>query len=377
MRCRLILGLSFLLLPHPGQAAQSVTIAQLDQVLSADRHLSDERVYSQLAGFTLSERVTAEQLAVWQATFPGPHTQQILLLLADQSAFWPLPASDLSDPPPGSSADAKILEAALDYANRTSHNLPNLLAVRRTLHFQTSFETLATLARAAALNASATGFVGQNALPRYFTGQSHSPVTYRDGEEILANQAAARGTAGLTTSGEFGPFLTTVLGDAVQSSVTLGYWQKSGDNRLAVFRYQVPAEKSHYLVEVHDGSVTQTHPAYHGEIAVDPGTGSVLRISLVSKPEKPSEPTVGIFVEYGPVILGDRAYLVPLHAAALTRCPIHAGFNTVMPVQSYLNDVVFSQYHLFRADARIVTDGDAQPSHDNAPAGTAATPQLR
>ncbi len=267
MRSRLIPVLTLSLLAPLAQAAQRVTVAQMEQILSADGGLSDDVMPSQLAGFALTERVTAERLAAWQARFPGTHTRNMLLILADGSAFYSLPASDVSpDPPPDASAQKKIFDSAVEYANRTIHNLPNLLAVRQTLHFQTaeaSLDAVMEQARDAAVSAhqdaatSTDELVGLDLLPLSFTVQVSAPVTYRDGREALNGETAAAGNLGFTTSGEFGPILAIVLGDAEQGSLTWGYWQRRQETQLAVFRYQVPAEKSHYVVDV---GVTQMRP---------------------------------------------------------------------------------------------------------------------
>ena len=214
-----------------------------------------------------------------------------------------------------------------------------------------------------------------NYLPLHFTEKSSAIVTYRDGREVPASHGTAHRYLGLTTEGEFGPILTVVLGDAMHSSIVWGYWQQNGDTRLAVFRYQVPAEKSHYLVEYRESGLVRSYPAYHGEIAVDPATGSIFRISVVSEPVMPFEPVAsGILVEYSSVILGDRAYIVPLHGVALSKVPVLPGPETpptaVTPMQIRLNDVAFTRYRLFRAETRILSTEESQRLRNNPPAST-------
>lgn len=88
MRSRLISLFLFVLAPL-AHAAQPVTVDQLEKILSSDHRVSDARLASHLAGLTITERVTAERLAAWQAQFPGIRTKQMLRLLADESAFYP------------------------------------------------------------------------------------------------------------------------------------------------------------------------------------------------------------------------------------------------------------------------------------------------
>ena len=382
MRILTASALLLLLIPSIARAAKPVTIAQLDQILLADRGQSDGHVAGQLANLTLTERVTVQRLASWQAGFPGRRTQEALLVLADESAFQPLPASVLADdPPPGVPAEGKIFAAALEYATRTIHSLPNFLATRQTQHFEASLDRVIEQARNAAgstiqsLGTPSLSIESVNYLPLHFTEKSSAIVTYRDGREVPASHGTAHRYLGLTTEGEFGPILTVVLGDAMHSSIVWGYWQQNGDTRLAVFRYQVPAEKSHYLVEYRESGLVRSYPAYHGEIAVDPATGSIFRISVVSEPVMPFEPVAsGILVEYSSVILGDRAYIVPLHGVALSKVPVLPGPETpptaVTPMQIRLNDVAFTRYRLFRAETRILRTEESQRLRNNPPAST-------
>lgn len=386
MRSRLALGFVLVLLAPLARAAKPVTIAQLDQILLADRGQSDPRIAGELRGLTLTERATAARLAAWQAQFAGPRTQQGLLLLADESAFQPLPAADLSlDPPPGLPAEGKIVAEALVYAGRTIRNLPNLFATRQTLHFEAEPDQVMEQSENAnapanfafgilSLGKPSLSMEALNFLPLYLTKKLSARVTYRDGGEVRSDQVPSN--IGLTTSGEFGPILSVVLDDAMHSSIVWGYWQPHGDARLAVFRYQVPAEKSHYQVAFRSGrDVVRSSPAYHGEIAVDPATGVIFRISILSEADPPFQRVgTGILVSYGPVVLGGRTYICPLHGVALSKTPILRDLGSApgapTPVQVHLNDVTFTRYHLFHADVRILTPDEEQRLHDKPPPAT-------
>ena len=390
MCSRLIPLLTLLLLAPLARAAKPVTVAQLEQILIADRGQSDNRIAGELRGLTLTERATAARLAAWQAQFAGPRTQRALLLLADESSFQPLPASDISpDPPPGLHAEGKIFAAALVYASQTIHNLPNLMATRQTLHFEASpdqvmeqFENANAPANFAfgilSLGKPSPSMESPNYLPLHLTEKLSAPVTYRDGKEVRTGDADTRKpNLGLTTSGEFGPILSTVLGDALHSTLLWDYWQQHGGTRLAVFRYKVPAEKSHYLVEFPSGhAIARSNPAYHGEIAVDPATGAIDRISILSEPDPPFQSIgTGILVEYGPVVLAGRTYICPLHGVALSKTPVILGLESphsaATPWQIHLNDVAFTRYHLFHADVRILTKEESQHLGNQPPASPA------
>jgi hypothetical protein len=90
-----------------------------------------------------------------------------------------------------------------------------------------------------------------------------------------------------------------------------------------------------------------------------------------------------ILVEYAPVTIGEQSYICPVRGVAFSKVPVAHGAAaadaSAVNVQTELNDVAFTQYHLFRSQARIVTgasgEGEAPAgSPADAPAGTPAVP---
>lgn len=367
MRSAVVLCLAVVVLAGRAHATRPVTVAELEQRLAGDRGLADGRVAAELEELTLTERVTAARLAAWEEEFPGRHTQQALLMLADESAFAAsLPEEDvLAEARPSLEAQGAIFSSAFEYATRTMHNLPNFLALRETVHFEAPLRVVLEQAQEGA--GAAAGVLGTpslsmdavNRLPLRAVKKASVVVTYRSGKEVRTGRERG-GDLGLTTSGEFGPILGVVLGDAARGSIVWGYWQRQGEKRLAVFRYHVPEEQSHYLVQYGDMGLIQKHPAYGGEIAIDPATGSIFRISIVAEAAMSfGRVGSGMVVEYGWQELGNRRYLVPVHGVAISKAPVLPGFGqprqAVTPVSVHLNDIEFTHYRLFRADARILS----------------------
>ena len=139
----------------------------------------------------------------------------------------------------------------------------------------------------------------------------------------------------------------------------------------AVFRYTVPQGQSSYLVAIPRamGGSEQIYPAYHGEIAIDPETGAILRIMVVADLAAPYQRVhTAILVEYGEVLIGGTSYICPLKGVAVSKIPPlleTGGVDQVAPLRTEMNDVTFSDYHLFRSESRIVPagdSGDAPPS---------------
>jgi hypothetical protein len=206
--------------------------------------------------------------------------------------------------------------------------------------------------------------------PMHSSGKSSESVGYRDGYEIRNSQRIDRSSLsqpvqGLTTAGEFGPILSVVLQDSMRGKTTWGYWEQGAGGVEAVFRYTVPAGIGSYMVALPRGKRTeQIFPAYHGEIAVDPASGDILRITVVADFAPPNEEvTTAILVEYAATSIGGTSYICPVRSVALSKMPGDTGDDGrhAQPslVQTQLNDVAFTDYHLFRTESRILTGSSA------------------
>jgi hypothetical protein len=159
----------------------------------------------------------------------------------------------------------------------------------------------------------------------------------------------------------------------------------------------VPKEKSHYQVEfccvtTDNGSYRgfQQFSGYHGEMAVDPANGAILRLTLEAD-LTPADKIIrsDILVEYGPVEIGGKTYICPLKSVSFSDAPAlvpmpwrssayrggalleHDSHTASMHLRAMLNDVVFEQYHLFHANARMLAGSNGAPV-ENAASGLAA-----
>jgi hypothetical protein len=343
-----------------------VTIEQLEQIITAAHGKSDRYVEGQLSGLFLSQRLSAERLAQIEAELPGPASRRAFTAMADEAAFLRLPARDLpQDAPPDKSTQDSVLELIAKYVNQTTHELPNFLATRETSHFETPLWRLPAIPQQAITHR-----------PLSFMETSNVKVFYRDGKEfqergngkiVKDNPSQAK----METNGEFGPILATVIGDAYRGKVIWDRWEQGPSGRVAVFLYYVPREASHF--SVYSGKV-QKFPAYHGVISANPVDGSILRISVLAIPD-PSDENVraDLLVEYGPVEIGQRSYICPLKSVAIavvrtlgkpTNTDLGAYIGDSGPVYSIpfrmrVNDTRFTNYHVFRAETRLLTGDDA------------------
>ena len=358
----------------PGFAATRVTVEQLEHVLAAGHGKPDVKLAKQLSDLELTERLSAAKLSRWEADSPGPESRQALVALADQSAFLDPPAAEIpATATPDLDTQRKIMAQAVDYAVRTISKLPDFFATRDTIHFEdTPPRQLDTGYR-----------------PLHPVARTSATLLYRDGKEVV-DSGAAKGSPSqqaapaLTTSGVFGLILGTVLVDSSHGKLVWSHWEQAAAGAEAVFHYAVPREQSHYRVEFccvrgdHGNGAFKRLSGYHGEITVDPLNGAVLRLTLEADLQ-PTDPLVrsDIVVEYGPVEIGGKTYICPIKSVSITVSPALASDASEMQryrgklldkdnwaarehLQTLLNDVVFEQYHLFRADARILTGNSAE-----------------
>jgi VWFA-related protein len=409
----------------PAGAARRVTVAQLTETLTAAaaEHRSDVDIARQVASLELSERLTDSTLDRIAARLPlQPHTALALQMLADQSAFLDPPPGELpATAPPDDATQQQMLEAARAYAVQTWGRLPNFFVTRIT----NRFDDLP--------HAPTKGDwpVRAGLQP---VGTTSRQITFRDGKEVLdattadtSGNGKAEEELGLRSWGEFGPALTVVLADLAHHKATFTHWEQTPAGLTAVFRYEVPKEASHYLVaykamnekvlgrtqygysgrnrspqqvaSIPKESELKTYgetPAYRGEIAIDPATGAVLRITIQAElssgnPLRRAE----TMIEYGPITIGDRKFICPVRSLAMSEEPTWMAFSQrsqmVMngvgdeslwqsplsqPVTSttvLINETSFANYHRLGSTSRIITEGAAASAAG--PDGSTAAPE--
>ncbi len=391
----------------PAFAAKSLSIAQTEQLLNTLRDKPDAKAAAELDEVQLTERVSPARLERWKAEFSGPKMRETLVELADMSAFLDPPASDVVlNPQPGIEAQNQILRLAVQYTENTLSRLPDFFATRETAHYEDTLSQHAastvqegpTGGRGRGLSGSSggPGARGANqALDSIALGQPGSAsstvfatlhladtysqtVTYRGGHEVL-DEDGSKPQKGLVTHGEFGSILAAILVNALRNQVEFARWEQGANGPEAVFHYSVPSEASHFRVGiVTGGKADSVHPAYHGEIAIDPESGAILRFSQVAEMMPPHQAMrAAISVEYGPVAIKGQSYICPLRAIAYSKVPVpNKGVSdeTAWPVQAELNDVAFTNYHEFRTETRIIAN-PVEASGNAAPGSEMALPE--
>jgi hypothetical protein len=361
--------------------SQPVTVAQLEQVLISSQAESDAQIGYQLSDLQLTERLNSSTLARLIGGVHGKKSAQALTVLADMSAFLNPPPVDISDEPaPGIARQREIMAKVVDYAVLVNHRLPNFFATRTTARFEDWPKDLEIKDEVPA------GYT-----PPRIVDVSIAIVRYRDGkEEVSATRAVHKDKTtndqGLHSYGLFGPILSTVLVDASRGTSGWSHWEQGASKPLAVFRYSVPMEKSNYEVKFCCVpvvgllfSLLNRISAYHGEIAVDPDDGTIVRLTLLADLDQGDLSTImeeagegtplsraDIVVEYGPVEIGGKMYFCPTRSIAISRArtllmPKKDKSPRLGPERTFVNDVSFTGYHVFRSESRILVDGSHAP----------------
>lgn len=341
-----------------------VTVQQLQQFLEEQQaeHMSDRDLAQKLAGAELTEQLTETKLDRLKTELKlGEETATELNILADLSAFLARPAAERpAQEPPDAAAQKEIIRAAQSFAAVTLRRLPDFLATRTTRSFED-------------IPINVGGGTAQSGMHPVRTLVRE--VAYRNGMEISRDASAAQSAGDprraslptLSSAGEYGPALTIVLGDSTHGTIVWSHWEQTSAGTVAVFRYEVPKEDSHYQVDfccamdVDKREYVSFHgkPAYSGWISIDPETGDVLRLTLEAQIDGFDPPLkLGFLVSYGEVEVEGKRLICPLRSAVTLRSEWLAQKRSRHVIR--VNDVAFTAYRRFGSTARIVTN---QPVH--------------
>jgi hypothetical protein len=369
------------LAPPPSVARPAVahllTVEELEQSLAHVQKRWDGRLAKQISDMKLTERLSPARLARIENQLPGSQSRGALIALADESAFFDLPSSDiLSQTAPSLADQTALLRKAADSARRTIDAWPNFIAARATTRYegtatvipgrlQDELFTLSLWRAPSAVNWECPGEpkIGYRRLT--IIDESQVAVVYRHGHELHA--LGEKGGEfecpenSVSTTEEFSRVLGWVAKVIAHGKVSWGRWEHGPAALLAVFEYSsLVSDKPSAQIEV------------HGEIAINPVDGTILRLTQIrrwSEPEPGFNGSPGFEApiehdsefDYGPVNIGGSVFWCPVRRIALYRTPIlwPRGSDPALdaiyrqnglaesPLQEYLNDVTFTQYRLF------------------------------
>jgi hypothetical protein len=349
--------------------SERVTVADLENAVKAAQGNSDAEVARQLSGMELTERLSSARLATLEALLKGKKALRVLVAMADESVFLALPADEIpSIAPPDAPTQRLMISRTVDYVNKTIPKLPNFLATRTTVQYHqpplAPGETWKTA-------------VGDQSLHPVDT--TKAVVHFLNGKEVVggeSNGGKPLMPGILDTVGTFGPILATVVVGATSpgSLIAWSHWEHGVNGPQAVFRYRVPQGTPLFFVGFGYLANDLVFPfrekaPFHGEFAVDPASGAILRLTVQAdlEPGLPLDRS-GVMVEYGPVVIGGNTYICPVRSVSISRQrrimdidEWGETFRLDAPFETLLDDMAFDKYHLFRSTARLLPGYTAAP----------------
>lgn len=325
---------------------RQVTVAQLTKIVETTKARRDGEAAKEIAQLELTERLSSPKLAALTAKLPGSKAKNALMAVGDTSVFLEPPPNEIPQKAvPDLMEQKQMLTLVVDYLKTIIPKLPNFYARRLT----TSFENVWTAKDQQSVHKEGG---------LHSAGVFKATVYVRGGKEVVHGDGVQE--RGLITRGTFGPILGTVIVDAANSADTQwSRWEAGPNGRMAVFQFDVPQRGSHYQVSGNGEPGVMDPTAYHGEIGIDPNSGAILRLVLRADPGLGSSlERADVMVEYGQVTIGGKTYVCPVRSvsysigSSVTLAGAFTGESERKVTR--LNDVVFSDYHVFRTEMRIV-----------------------
>jgi VWFA-related protein len=368
---------------QPRVPARRVTVYQLEQILDTANDEHDGELAKQLAGMELTERLSSSRLSLWKDRLHGKKSIAALVALADESAFLDPPATEIaSGLAPDLDTQRQMLSRTVKYLKEVIPGLPDFFATRTTTEYQQPSPKDGDTWKTALADQSLHEAVTEKATLRFRNGHEEQDAEKKNGSPSARKKD-------LNFIGVFGPILGSVLVDATRgdSKLIWSRWVQGEHGREAVFRYLVRAENPHYNVThccLVGGKTFLTSPRYLGELAIDPETGAILRLTMESEPGWIREPNLNpvlpvkgaaMMVEYGPVEIGGKRYICPQRSVVVMRVRTVSTltiwdqtFDIYAPYEMLLNDITYKDYHKFGSEARLLPGFDVVPDATPAPA---------
>lgn len=317
--------LIFLMATSPVWAAKDVTVAQLKELLTADKQAkkSDADVAKDIREVVLTEELTTPVMSSWASLIPGSATLEQIYVLETKSADLAPPAVDIpTTPAPDAATQKALLAKATDYATKTYAQLPTVTATKSTVRFQDTVW--------------ANAVPGNHTIPPgdpianqviHYVNSAPTQVTIHNGIEDnpLAKDKTNWGANGYIALEGQGPVLSTVLQEAnAAGKLAWLRWESLNGKTVGVFSFAVDKKKSHYAINYccfpeadRDGSIRSwenfklTVP-YHGELFIEPDTGVVDR--LITEAEFKNSDLVNKEnqrIDFKPVVVGGKTLVLP------------------------------------------------------------------
>ncbi len=259
----------------------------------------------------------------------------------------------LAASPPLSPDQDKILEAIRASALQYTQNLPDFMCTQIT-HRQVSSlgNSASNLTGVSTRGVPTAGILGMAGSAPNLSDVIEERLTFIDQKEdhtvIAVNGHKVAGIdhtqfQGVVSAGAFGTDLHNIFDPG---SGTVFAWERPGalhGHRVYIYSFQVPAQ--HGAVLVDRNSSSQVLAPYEGRVLVNTTTLDVLLIEYrIDSPLGFPIRDSAISIEYQPVAIEGRSYMLPFRSEVRTQ------------VQSsqYVNTIDFRSYHKFAVESTVL-----------------------
>jgi len=308
--------------PAWSASTKKISVQDLNALLTTlqDSKKSDAEVATQLKQVELTEELTTANMNTLTDKIPGPLSTEQLYVLEARSAVLPPPASDLpTAPAPDAAAQQAMLAKANDFAARTYPQLPRLTATRLTGRFQDGVEAIHTYTGANHnLSQNDDPLWEQTRLYVRLLGTHTDTVESENGMEKppAAKDKTPWGANGEVISLGAGMNLSTIL----QEATAVNYCCFPNTDTAGLVNYGSGPSTGGGATGSNFQTVSEWKPfksslGYHGEIFIDPETGTVVRTITMAN-FKPTDFVhfEAIRTDYAPRPVGGKSLVVPVRS---------------------------------------------------------------
>jgi len=329
---------------------RKISVQELKDLLTSlhAANKTDDEVALQLKQIELTEELTPATMNSLVDSVPGKFsTEQIYILEARSSMLAP-PAADLpSAAAPDAAAQQAMLAKASEYVSKSYAQLPSLTATKMTARFQDGVEAIHNTGMKQTMSGNDDPIWAQTSLYTRLMNTRTDTIESANGVEKIANtkDKVQWGPNGVVASVAPLVPLSTILQEATSNgSPKWLRWENINGNQIAVFSFTVDKKKTHYAVNyccfpdtdtagvinysksagggssakgnlqsVSEWKNFKATVGYHGELFVDPSSGTVVR-TITEAEFKPSDFVhyEDIRTDYAPMPIGGKNLVVPV-----------------------------------------------------------------
>lgn len=325
----------------------TMTVEQLKSFIksSVEKKFPDKQVAEYLKHVKLANKLDDRTVEDLQGLGAGPKTVAALHDLRDSTEKLPEapppPPKAVVKPldPPDSIEQAKILDAAREYAMNYDKQLPNFICAEIQRRY---VDPLHTGARS--LDNGEPDWRLQDTITTkltYFDHQEKYEVQMVNNTSVVNSSLDKLG--GAISRGEFGSMMRYIFAPDSEARFDWDHWATLRGRRAFVFSFDIDQEHSKYQI-VWDNS-QELRPAYRGKIYIDKDTNMIVRLVETPYNIPTTYPVQAVTdtLDFDFTKIGDSEYLVPMKAVI------------VSATSRYLarNDKEFRLYRKFGAETTI------------------------